>query len=162
PTRAATGGGRERAAEEYVVAERPVRAGGAEDADAAVDGRAEDGESLVAAQGRPVGEAEPHAAEAEGRHLESARSQHARLHTVYCRRGPAGASASQRKLSARSMLPLPVYTARSGYGQSGLVRMGAVFVLRVARMRAGARPLPTHASSASIGSNRSGPSPPEQ
>ena len=48
-------------------------------------------------------------------------------------------SIAQRKLSARSMLPLPAYCATCGYGHNGIVRSIPVSEVCNAVMRAGAR-----------------------
>src|SRR5882757_524358 len=53
-------------------------------------------------------------------------------------------SIAQRKLSARSMLPLPAYCATCGYGHNGIVRSIPVSEVCNAVMRAGARPLRIH------------------
>src|SRR6185436_7764032 len=58
----------------------PIRFGGIEERDAAVNGRADDGDSLLAAQRLPVAEADPHAPEAERGNVQSAFSQRACLH----------------------------------------------------------------------------------
>ena len=62
----------ERLADELFVRERPVGFGGIEERDATVNSRADDRNAVVPTGGRPVTEAEAHAAEAEGRNLESA------------------------------------------------------------------------------------------
>src|SRR5262249_31106228 len=71
-------------------------------------------------------------------------------------------SATQRKFSAWSMLPLPTYLATCGYGHSGLVRFTRVSDMCIAVIRAGARPSRIQRSSAPTASKISGPSPPQQ
>jgi hypothetical protein len=53
----------------------------------------------------------------------------------------------QVKLAALSMLPVPLYLATRGYGQSGRVRSTLPSVLWEATMRSGALPSSTHRSS---------------
>ena len=69
-------------ADEYFIRERSVGFGGIEERDATVNRRADDRNALVTAGGRPVTEAEPHAAETDGRNLESALAQCALLHLL--------------------------------------------------------------------------------
>ena len=65
----------ERFPDELFVRERPVGFGGVEERDATVNGRADDRDAFFPARGRPVAEADAHAAEAERRHFQAALSQ---------------------------------------------------------------------------------------
>ena len=69
-------------AHEFFVRVRAVDLGGVEEGDAAFDGRPEQGNHLLLVLGRAVGEAHPHAAEADGRDFQAAVSEFALLHVV--------------------------------------------------------------------------------
>ena len=71
-------------------------------------------------------------------------------------------SALHAKFAASSMLPVPLYLATCGCGQSGRVRVTFPAVIFDASIRCGSCPLSTQESSALIMSNVSGPSPPPQ
>ena len=71
---------RERLADQLLVGERAVDLGGVEEGDAALDGRADQRDPLLPVDRRAVAEAQAHAAEADGRDLQAARSQFALLH----------------------------------------------------------------------------------
>jgi hypothetical protein len=66
------------------------------------------------------------------------------------------------KFAASSMLPVPLYTARCGNGQSGRVRFTPGPLVCDATMDAGAWPASTHCSSAVSASKVFGPPPPPQ
>ena len=66
------------------------------------------------------------------------------------------------KFAASSMLPVPLYVATWGYGQSGRVRTTFSSSWRIAMIRSGAFPRSTQSMSGVIVSARSGPTPPAQ
>src|SRR5262245_53809250 len=70
--------------------------------------------------------------------------------------------AAQTKFAASSMLPVPLYFATCGYGQSGRVRSTLPAVACDAMIWSGALPCSTHRSSGPTLSNTFGPSPPPQ
>ena len=70
----------ERFAHELLVRERAVDLGGVEERDAALDGRAEQGDHLLLVRRRAVAKAHAHAAEADGRDFQVALSEFALLH----------------------------------------------------------------------------------
>ena len=72
--------GREGFANDFFVREGAVHFCRVEERDAASDRRADNRDALVTAGGRSVAEADAHASEAKGRHLESAAAQRAFLH----------------------------------------------------------------------------------
>ena len=72
----------ERFPDELFIRERPVGFGGIEERDATVNRRADGRDGFFPARGRPVTEAEAHAAEADGRNLEPALPQCALLHVL--------------------------------------------------------------------------------
>ena len=74
-------------ADELLVRERAVDLGGVEERDAAFDGRPEQRDHLLLVHGRAVGEAHPHAAEADGRDFQVAVPEFALLHVFLLRSG---------------------------------------------------------------------------
>jgi hypothetical protein len=82
---------RERFADEILVRERPVRFGGIEERDAAIDGGTNDRDAVFASRRLSVAEADAHAAEAERRHVQTVSSEYSFLHDVNL---PADATAS--------------------------------------------------------------------
>src|SRR5262249_51264564 len=91
----------------------------------------------------------------------SDRGERAPLTKVRSARAAYRGGAAHLKFFSSSVLPEPEYAASCGYGQSGLVRAGAVGGL-LATMRSGARPLSTHWSIVEMTSITNGPSPPLQ
>ena len=71
---------RKRLADQLLVGERAVDLGGVEEGDAALDGGAEQRDHLRPVARLAVGEAQAHAAEADGRDLEAALAEFALLH----------------------------------------------------------------------------------
>src|SRR5262249_19844951 len=67
-------------ADEFLVGEGAVDLGGVEEGDAEVHGGADELDPLLFIDGRAVAEAQAHAAEAQGRHLQAALAECARLH----------------------------------------------------------------------------------
>jgi hypothetical protein len=70
----------ERFPDDLFIRERPVRFGGIEERDAPFDSRADDRDAFLPARGRPIAEANAHAAKAERRDFQSAPTQCALLH----------------------------------------------------------------------------------
>src|SRR6185436_2580595 len=69
---------------------------------------------------------------------------------------------AQKKFSAWSMLPVPLYCASCGYGQSGRLRSTLPAVECVARIERGGVPCSRQCSSGVSASKTLGPSPPPQ
>ncbi len=65
-----------------LVGEGAIDLGGVEEGDAALDGRADQGDGGTPVHGRPVAEVQPHAAKADGRDLEAAVSEQSLLHCL--------------------------------------------------------------------------------
>ena len=71
---------RERFADQLFVGERAVDLGGVEEGDAALDGGADQRDTLLLLDGRAIAEAQAHAAEADGRDFQTTVAELALLH----------------------------------------------------------------------------------